>query len=212
MLKGRLHISRKARFLRALRKLHAWLGLSGAAFGLLFGFTGILMNHRAVMKLDVGRTEERKVQVELPGPAPTPEALAETLRQRLGWDPARVRARVQAGRPARFQGRDVQASEVWTVTYGGHAHAAKATYLPGNRTAELELRDANLVDALKRLHMASSGSAGWILLSDAFAGALLFLTLSGLLLWTRLAGSRLLALGLALGGLAALVGVASAAW
>ncbi len=202
----------KLRFLHTLRKLHAWIGLSGAAFGLLFGVTGILLNHRAVMKLEAGRSEERKVQVMLEGPAASPEALAADLQRHLAWDPSRVRARVQAGRPARFQGREVKASEAWMVTYGGHAHSARATYFPGNLTVEVEQRDASLIEALKRMHKAEAGQVGWILLTDAFAGGLLVLTLSGLLLWTRLAGSRLLALGLASGGLALLLFIASRAW
>ena len=202
----------KLRVLRTLRKLHAWIGLSGAAFGLLFGFTGILLNHRAVMKLDAGRSEERLVQLELDGPAASPEDLAAALQRRLGWDPARVKARAQAGRPARFQGREVNASDAWLVTYGGHAHSARATYHPGNRTVEVAQRDADFLEALKRMHKAESGQVGWILLADTFAGAMILLTLTGLLLWTRLAGGRLLAVGLGTGGLAALVGVASRAW
>ena len=68
-----------ASFLIWLRKFHAWVGLSGAAFGLLFGITGFLQNHRAVMKIEAGRIEERKVTVDL-GEAPaTVEALAQAL-------------------------------------------------------------------------------------------------------------------------------------
>jgi len=202
----------RGRFLRALRKLHAWIGLSGAAFGLVFGFTGILLNHRAVMKLEAGRSEDRRVEIELPAPAASPEELAGLLQRQLGWDPARVRARIQAGRPARFQGREVKASDTWTVSYGGHAHSARATYRPGNRTVDLEQKAASFVEALKRMHKAESGDVAWILVTDAFAGSLILLTLSGLLLWTRLAGPRLLAVGLGAGGLAVLVGVASRAW
>lgn len=198
--------------LRWVRKIHAWVGLSGAALGLLFGFTGLLLNHRAVMKVEAGRSEETKVQVELPAPAASPEALSQFLQQQFGWETARVRVRNQAGRPARIQGRDVRAAETWMVTYGGHAHWARASYQPGNRTVEVEQRRGDLFEALKRLHKAEAGQVGWILLADAFAGALILLTLTGLLLWTRLAGPRMLAVALALGGLLALLGTASRAW
>ena len=111
-----------ASFLIWLRKFHAWVGLSGAAFGLLFGITGFLQNHRAVMKIEAGRIEERKVTVDL-GEAPaTVEALAQALTQRMGWDPSRVRTRVQAPRPARIGGAAVTAAARWTVDYLGHAH------------------------------------------------------------------------------------------
>ena len=38
--------SRRATFVKWLRKVHGWIGLWGAALGLLFGTTGFLLNHR----------------------------------------------------------------------------------------------------------------------------------------------------------------------
>ena len=43
--------SRRGIFLKWLRKTHAWIGLWGAALGLLFGITGILQNHRSILKI-----------------------------------------------------------------------------------------------------------------------------------------------------------------
>jgi len=42
---------------------------------------------------------------------------------------------------------------------------------------------------------------GWVLLVDTLGGALILLSLSGVLLWTRLHGPRLGAAGLGLGSL-----------
>jgi hypothetical protein len=201
-----------ANFLRTLRRFHAWVGLAGAAFGLLFGLTGILQNHRSVMKLDLGAVEERKVQVQLPAPAASPEALAQALQAQFGWSPSRLKTRVQPARGARFQGAEVRAAEIWTVVYGGYRHSARATYAPGNRTVEVEQREANLIGALSRLHKADAGQAGWILLADAAAAGLLFMSLSGILLWTKLSGPRLLAAGLSISGILAALIVASRAW
>lgn len=50
------------------------------------------------------------------------------------------------------------------------------------------------------------------LASDAFAGSLVFLTLSGMLLWTRLSGPRMLAVVLALGGLLTIILIAARGW
>lgn len=77
---------------------------------------------------------------------------------------------------------------------------------------ELEQRGADFLQALKRLHKGDGGQFGWILVSDAFAGALVFLTLSGTLLWTRLAGPKLLAAGLAFSGLVIATLVAHGGW
>jgi hypothetical protein len=199
-------------FLRSLRRFHAWVGLSGAAFGLLFGLTGLLQNHRSVMKVDLGNVEERKVQVELAAPAESPEALAQALQTQLGWKPERMKTRVQKPRGAKFQGADVKAAETWMVLYSGHMHSARAAYAPGNKTVELEQQDANLIETLSRLHRADGGQAAWILLTDAVAMGLIFMSLSGTLLWTKLSGPRLLAVGLSLTGMVAALIIASRAW
>jgi len=62
---------------------------------------------------------------------------------------------------------------------------------------------------LMGLHTASGVSAGWILLADSIAGSFIVLALTGVLLWTRLHGPRLLAAGFASGSL--LLGI-SFAW
>ncbi len=202
----------RAGFLLYLRKFHAWVGLSGAAFGLLFGLTGFLQNHRAVMKIESGRVEERQVTVDL-GEAPaTIEALAAVLAQRMNWDPSRVRTRVQAPRPARIGGAAVTAAARWIIDYPGHAHAARAITSPGNRSVEVEVQDGSLLEAFKSLHKSDAGQKGWILLADAFAGALVFMSLSGILLWTKLSGPKLLAAGLSLGSLITALLVASRSW
>jgi hypothetical protein len=203
---------RKGAFLRQLRRFHAWVGLAGASIGLLFGLTGFLMSHRSVMKIEVGHAEPQKIQIELDHPPATIEELAATLAAKFGAPPSRIRTRVQAPRPARFGGQAVTAAPQWVVMVSGHAHFARATYLPGNHTLDLERSDAGLIEAMERLHKQEAGQAGWILLADAFAGALLFLILSGTLLWTRLAGPRLLSAGLVLGGLVVAVSIAVRAW
>lgn len=204
---------RRAAFLRALRRLHAWTGLTGAAFGLLFGVTGFLMNHRAVLKIEAGEITERRVSVELEGPPPSsPEALGKLLAARFGVPEARVRTRIQAPRNGRVGGQPVKASEQWTVAFLGHSRFAQAAYVPGNRSVDVELKEADLLQTLKRLHKNDGGNLAWTLLTDTFSGALVFLTFSVLLLWNRLAGPRLLAASLCLGGLVLAVGVMTVGW
>lgn len=204
--------ARRGAFLRNLRRFHAWVGLSGAAFGLLFGLTGFLQNHRDVMKIQAGQVEEHKVQIQLDQPPATIEELASGLAARFGVPMSRMRWRVLPPRPARFGGQEVKASGQWLVMVTGHAHFARAIYLPGNRTVDLERGDANFLETLERLHKGDAGQTGWILLTDCFAGSLVFMTLSGMLIWSRLAGPRLLSAALALGGLLAAILVASRAW
>ena len=71
--------NRRATIVRWLRKTHGWFGLWGAVMGLIFGVSGIWLNHRAVLKLPV--TQQRiNTQIALPDPVPaTPEAMAAWL-------------------------------------------------------------------------------------------------------------------------------------
>lgn len=204
--------SRKAVILRWIRKLHAWIGLAGAAFGLLFGVTGFLLNHRGMMKIESGKIMERKVQVDLVELPANPEALARHLAERFNVPMGRVKWLTKAARSGRMGDAPVKAAELWTVAFMGHAHFAQASYVPGNRTLELEQKDASFVQVLKRLHKGDGGQWGWILAADAFAGGLVFLTLSGMLLWTRLVGPKLLALALGIGGLGLLIVLTVLGW
>ena len=56
--------------LRWLRKTHGWIGLWGAVLGLLFGSTGFLLNHRAVMKVSAAEYEKSEIELALPQPNP----------------------------------------------------------------------------------------------------------------------------------------------
>ena len=180
--------ARSAALLRALRKGHAWVGLAGASFGLLFGVTGFLMNHRAILKIESGEIQEHKVTLELPEAPSTPAALAQLLATRFGLAPERVKWRVQAARPGHLGGAPVTASEQWSILFSGYAHFARASYIPGNHSIEVEQRDANLAGTLMRLHKA------------------------GILLWSRFSGPRMLAAGLSMGALALGLAVALRSW
>src|SRR5260221_13744948 len=78
---------RRGVFLKWLRKMHGWIGLWGAGLGLLFGVTGILQNHRAVMKIPVAQTQETILQLPLPSPLPVDaQAMVEWLQHELAFD------------------------------------------------------------------------------------------------------------------------------
>ncbi|HEY4801735.1 MAG TPA: peptidase, partial [Paraburkholderia sp.] len=56
--------SRRATFIKWLRKVHGWVGLWGAALGLLFGVTGVLLNHRAPpLKIATGEPQVEQLQL-----------------------------------------------------------------------------------------------------------------------------------------------------
>lgn len=192
-------LARRARFLRALRAAHGWLGLWGAVMGLFFGATGIVMNHRAILKLPLKKFEQTVVQVELAEPARSPEDLARQLAERLELRGRAPLVRVEPAEVVRWNGREVWQPERWTVAFDGPQRFTRAEYWAGNRTVKLTRSEANLIATLARLHMAVGVDALWVLIVDTVAGSLILLSITGLILRSQLRPWRMASLATALG-------------
>lgn len=202
---------RRARFFKWLRRMHAWIGLWGAALGLLFGVSGFLLNHRAVMKIPAGHNAETEVQLALEAAPASPDALSRQLAVRFGYRPEQARGRSEAAREVVWNGQTVRQPERWSVALDAPDRYVRGEYYVGNRFVSVKHYQANVFSLLNRLHMSSSSNAAWVLLADTLAGGLIFLVLSGTLLWTRLHGLKLAAAALVFGGLSAAVCCATAA-
>jgi hypothetical protein len=206
---------RSVLFLRWLRRIHLWVGLWGAALGLVFGVTGLLMNHRAVLKIPVEKMTQQQTQLALPDTAEPPfdsaEGLAEWLRRELKIEGDAGRVRTEPARPVAWGDRTLRQPARWSVDFAGPGRQVRAEYWVGNRFVKVESLDATPLGLLMRLHTASGVSAFWVLLADTIAGGMVLLSLTGVLLWSRLHPLRLSTLGLSLGALAATVGYLLAA-
>lgn len=194
-----------------LRRTHLYVGLWGALMGLLFGITGILLNHRSVLKIPVEKTVARTVQVRpMPAALASPESLAEWLRTDLGYAPVQVvQVRRHPAQEVRWGERDVRQPERWTVMLQHPRRAVNAEYFVGNALVRLDHVDATSVGWLTRLHMSVGASAAWVLLADTIAGALILLCITGLLLWSRLNRMRLAACLTAMGAVVAAAVISS---
>lgn len=199
--------SRRAVFLTWLRKIHLYVGLWGAVLGLMFGATGILLNHRAIMAIPVQKTVQRSAQLPLPERRfATAAGLSAWLQQELGFAP--VAPPLIKAHPARtviWAGREIWQPERWTVSLHRPQGAVNAEYFVGNHFVKLDLVDATPVGTLTRLHMSVGANAFWVLLADSIAGSLVLLSLTGILLWTQLHTVRTAAALTAVGALVAAV-------
>lgn len=188
-------------FLKWLRRTHAWFGLWGATLGLLFGITGFLLNHRAVLKISVAEMQESQVQLPLPMPLPnTAQALAAFLQQEFRID-REPRIRIEKSRPVPWGDGAIHQPERWQINFATPQTTIMAEYWAGNASVSVKRSEASLFAFLTRLHKAEGASVGWILLADTLAGSIIVLALTGILLWTRLHGPRLAAAGLGFGSL-----------
>lgn len=197
--------SRKATFLIWLRRIHLYVGLWGAGLGLLFGATGILLNHRAILKIPVEKTVLRSVQIALPQDRAfhSPDAMARWLESELQFSALQTRVKAEPAATVRWAGRDVQQPARWTFQLHAPRRGVAAEFYVGNRFVKADIQDATPIGTLTRLHMSVGVNAFWVLLADTIAGGLIVLSLTGLLLWTRLHPVRLSGVCVALGALAA---------
>ena len=70
-------VNRRLAFVRWVRRTHGWFGLWGALLGLMAGTSGIWLNHRSVMKLELPDQQQTSTQLALPEPRPaTADAMA----------------------------------------------------------------------------------------------------------------------------------------
>lgn len=206
---GQRQRSRRAVVLTWLRKTHLYLGLWGALLGLLFGATGILMNHRAIMKIPVQKAVLTNVQLPLPAQHPgSAQELADWLRQELQFQPAQItQIKTQTAKAVLWDSREVTQPERWNVSLHSPQRGVSAEYFVGNNFVRIDRIDATFIGMLTRLHMSVGVNAFWVLLSDSIAGCLILLSITGLLLWTQLHTVRTIAVATSVGAL--LIGLGS---
>jgi hypothetical protein len=194
--------SRRGNVIRWLRNTHGWLGLWGAGLGLLFGATGILLNHRQVMKLPYAQYEKTNIELKLPAQKPTSaKALSVWLQAELDIKKSPLKIEDEPVKKVTWNGVLVEQPALWKVDFHTPQYSVAAEYWVGNQFVSVKRQEANVFAFLSRLHKGVGMNAGWILLADSLAGALIMLSLTGLLLWTKMRKSRLLLAGLSGGSI-----------
>lgn len=194
--------SKRTPWLKWLRRIHAWVGLWGAALGLLFGVSGFLLNHRAVMKIPAAKMEQSQVELALPTPPPADvKTLALWLQAQLSIDREPGKIFTEPSKTVTWAGQSLQQPGQWRVDFHSPQQSVSAEYWVGNAYVSIRRQDANLFGVITRLHKGVGMGTAWVLLADTLAGGLVFLSLTGLLLWTKLHGSRLTMAGLGLSSL-----------
>ncbi|OLL31852.1 peptidase [Burkholderia sp. SRS-W-2-2016] len=206
-LKARQQRSRRATFIKWLRKVHGWVGLWGAALGLLFGTTGFFLNHRAgPLKVSTGAPQVATMQVPLPQPAPqTPRELGQWLKHELKLTGNPGRMQQEPARSVAWGDRSVVQPEHWQLTFATPKENTSIEYWVGNNYVTVKRSANTFLAMLTNLHKGVGLSVGWVLLIDTLAGSLILLSLTGVLLWTELHKRKTVGVVLVLGSIAAAV-------
>ncbi len=198
-----------------LRRSHAWTGFYGALFFFFLGLTGFYLNHRtSIMHIEGGVTKEvasLSAPVE-PGLITSEETLTTWMQEEFKIDAAPSRGRGRPGGPVSFGGRAAEQAPTFTVTFRGPNGAITGDYELGANRVSVKRSNPSFLKGLIDLHKVAGVNKVFILIMDTMAGAMMFMVMSGILLWTRLHGPRLAAVGI-LGAVAAATAVAlSGTW
>ena len=114
----------------------------------------------------------------------------------------RAGGRAAMGSGGRRGGAAIQTTQPVRVTqFTSPLRTLDVRYIEGNEYIEITRTERGFFNTLNRLHRGNGAQLGWTLIGDAFSGALIVLAISGVLLWSRMDGSRVLAIGLGGAGL-----------
>ena len=209
-----LRRQRYATFVLWVRRTHGWIGLWGALLGLIFGLSGIWLNHRAVLKLPPVAQLRLNAQVALPDPPPaSAEAMGLWLQKDLELpappntvriEPAKPVAWTEKIKPRKGSGEALPENraaplmqpERWVFNFGGPHEQVQAEYWRGNRSVGVTTLSNGFLATLSNLHKGVGMSIPWILLVDTLAGSMIFLSISGVLLWVQMNRRRAIGLGI----------------
>ncbi|MDR5749274.1 MULTISPECIES: PepSY-associated TM helix domain-containing protein [unclassified Caballeronia] len=180
--------SRRATFIKWLRKVHGWVGLWGAVLGLLFGTTGFLLNHRGgPLKVSTGEPQVSQMQLAVPADGlRSPIELGGWLKHELKIDGNVGRVKREAARPVAWGDQKAIQPEQWTVTIASPGGGVSAEYWVGNGFVSVKRTENSFLATMTNLHKGVGLSVGWVLLIDTLAGSIILLSLTGVLLWTQL--------------------------
>ena len=189
----------RTNFLLWLKRTHAWTGFFGALMFVILGFSGFLLNHRSEMKIDTGPDVVTETEIALGDLRfDTRDAFVAWMSAEYGRDKEVLSAKTpQEPERVSFDGREVVPAVVWEARFWGPNAIIEGYYRPAVGLLTLKKRDYTIGGILKEMHKGHGVGITWILLIDAVAGALLLMSLSGILLWTKLHGPRVAAVAIA---------------
>ncbi len=166
---------------RWVRQLHLWIGAWGALAAILYGITGLVMNHRfGDGAWPQGETSEAgRSALQVPAEArASAEQLSLWLLETQQLDATNIRKGTS-------KGGDSNQPLKWNLSGGTAGNSWSLEYMPGNESVEIKQSTHSPLAAFNRLHKGVGGGVWWILLADSFAIGMLLLGISGMWMWAR---------------------------
>ncbi|MEM8936398.1 MAG: PepSY-associated TM helix domain-containing protein [Pseudomonadota bacterium] len=189
--------------MRWLKRIHAWTGLWGAIAFCFLGVSGFLLNHsKSVARIDTGKAVEvSSVLIDIdPSEITSVDDLGlwagDFFNTPIKANPPRASSS-PPDKSVLFLGQEVKPSQIWRQRLYAPNAIILVEYVPGSPSIKATKTAQNGWGFIKNLHKAAGMGILWVLLLDMFAGALIAMSITGVLLWSQLHGTRLLAIGIA---------------
>ena len=179
------------KFLKWLRRTHAWFGVFGAAAGILFAVTAITLSHHNFGVDTTPETTRSTIPVPSNVAIDSEESLAAFVKQELG-----LSTNFQPGMGAGGRAMGMANADLKNIQFRRPSDIYAISYTLGDPEITVQHTQRGFLETINRMHRGEGVPLGWVILGDIFAFGFIFLAISGVLLWTRAHGGRLAALGL----------------
>lgn len=206
------HKWQRGHVVRWLKRIHAWTGFWGAVLFFTMGVSGVLLNHRDKLKIDTGEPVEVSAMdiAVAPGLIKDEKSLTAWAKKEFGLKNDPRPPRGGPGGPGkggegkgpateRFMGKDRPKADKMELSFNAPNGKLTVEYVKGASSVSVREEAQNLWGTIKNMHKGAGLGILWILFIDTIGGALIAMSLTGFLLWSRLHGSRLLGGGLLIG-------------
>ncbi|MGY3918168.1 PepSY-associated TM helix domain-containing protein [Aeromonas eucrenophila] len=183
-----------------VRRIHAWAGFATLALLLIYGLTGLWLQHRAVLPLPGPHTDKQSEVLTLAEPLTDPAALTTLLQQQEPEGLEEARTTVTPPQTLPTPSGPLILPARWELKGVTLSQSLAASYVAGTLEVRIERQQANFAASLNRLHRGMGTGLPWQLFGDLAALALLLLALTSLLMWNKLHGPPRRGIALLLGG------------
>lgn len=183
-----------------VRRIHAWAGFATLALMLIYGLTGLWLQHRAVLPLPGPHTDKQSETLTLTAPLADPAALTTLLQQHYSDGLTEARTAITPPQTLPTPSGTLILPARWELKGVSLSESLAASYVVGTLEVRIERQQANFAASLNRLHRGMGTGLSWQLMGDMAALALLLLALTSLLMWNKLHGPSRRGIALLLGG------------
>ena len=176
-----------------LKKTHAWMGILGALLAFIFAWSGFMLNHRTHFTLGAPQTTDEFV---LPAPSEgfaSVDEFAAFVDQQFN---PRTQPVIEVLESSPGTARQPATEPSFNVSYAAPGGDLTANWKAGAENIEVVQRDRGFNRMINRLHTGRGTDGGWHLIINVYSVMLIFLSITGVFLWSRISGSALVGGGL----------------